>query len=81
MSLELPIINLLVYLQNPESQEAKAECLKAASSMELYSAFAIKDHRISEQDNSNFIDLQEDYFSQPLSDKMKDVRPQFHYQV
>jgi hypothetical protein len=80
-TLELPIVNLLVYLQNPLSKEAKAECIKAAQAMQTFSAFAVRDHRVSEADNSAFIDLQESYFSQPLADKMADVRADLHYQV
>jgi isopenicillin N synthase-like dioxygenase len=71
MSFELPIIKLWLYLQNPDSQVAKLECIKAAEAMEQYSAFAIEDKRVSEEDNAAFIDLQEEYFSQPLADKMK----------
>ena len=36
---------------------------------------------MSEDDNATFLDLLEDYFSQPLSDLEKDERPEVGYQV
>jgi isopenicillin N synthase-like dioxygenase len=46
-----------------------------------YSAFAVRDPRVTEQENSDFLDTLEDYFGQPDEIKIKDVRPDLHYQV
>lgn len=40
----------------------------------------MKDSRVSEQDNSVFLDLLEDYFAQPDEQLRKDIRPEFGYQ-
>ena len=36
---------------------------------------------MSENDNSDFLDMLEDYFDQDEDVKMKDCRPNYHYQV
>ena len=55
--------------------------LQAADALITYGALLLKDQRVSENDNANFLDLQEDYFAQPISDLKKDERPEFSYQV
>jgi len=35
----------------------------------------------AEADNDRFLDMMECYFSQPWETKLKDTRPQLHYQV
>lgn len=44
-------------------------------------ALVLHDSRVSESDNSAFLDLMEDYFSQPMSELEKDVRPELQYTV
>jgi hypothetical protein len=41
----------------------------------------LQDNRISEDDNATFLDLLEDYFSQPISELKQDERPELGYQV
>lgn len=41
----------------------------------------LHDSRALEQDNSNFLDLIEDYFNQPEAELKKDERPELSYQV
>ena len=36
---------------------------------------------MSEEDNSTFLDLLEDYFAQPEQDLKRDERPEFSYQI
>ncbi|KAL9644406.1 hypothetical protein ABK040_013635 [Willaertia magna] len=45
------------------------------------SALIIKDPRVTFDDNSTFIDTMEDYYNQPLEAKMKDVHPEWGYQI
>lgn len=78
----LPVIDLDLFLSQPlESQAVQDECKKAADALITYGALLLKDQRVSEDDNANFLDLQEDYFAQPISDLKKDERPEFSYQV
>lgn len=39
------------------------------------------DSRVSEDDNSKFLDLLEDYFNQPQAQLKRDERPELSYQV
>jgi hypothetical protein len=55
--------------------------VKAADALITYGALVLRDSRVSEEDNSRFLDLLEDYFDQPLSDLQKDERPELSYQV
>ncbi|KAJ3274374.1 hypothetical protein HDV01_002978 [Terramyces sp. JEL0728] len=77
----LPVIDLQPYINVPNSEAAQKECKKLAEAITAYSAFAIKDPRVTEQENSDFLDLMEDYFNQSHEEKLKDARPDLHYQV
>ncbi|KAK4225166.1 hypothetical protein QBC38DRAFT_483631 [Podospora fimiseda] len=82
VSMDLPIIDLDVFLNNPtESPEVQAECAKAAGALITYGALVLHDSRVSEQDNITFLDLLEDYFAQPEEDLKKDERPELSYQI
>ncbi|KAF3358562.1 hypothetical protein VdG1_00122 [Verticillium dahliae VDG1] len=82
LPMDLPIIDLDVFLNNPQdSPESKAECLKAANALITYGALVLHDSRVSEEDNTTFLDLLEDYFAQPREDLQKDERPELSYQI
>lgn len=49
--------------------------------MEKTSCLLIRDPRVSEADNNIFLDTLEKYFEQEHDVKMKDARPDYHYQV
>jgi hypothetical protein len=55
--------------------------LQAADALITYGALLLKDSRVAEEDNETFLDLLEDYFSQPVEDLKKDERPELGYQV
>ena len=80
-TLSLPVVDVNLYLEDPCSDAAIRECKKLAEACITYSAFAIRDDRVTEKDNQDYLNLIEDYFDQDLQDKMKDVRPEFSYQV
>ena len=49
--------------------------------MITYGALLLHDSRVSEEDNSVFLDLMEDYFALPEEELKKDERPELGYQV
>lgn len=80
--MDLPIVDLDVYLQNtPESEVVQSECRIAADALITYGALILHDSRVSEQDNATFLDLLEDYFAQDDELLRKDERPELSYQV
>ncbi|RHZ62267.1 hypothetical protein Glove_341g29 [Diversispora epigaea] len=74
-------IDLSLYLKDKNDLLAIKECQKAANALREYGILLVKDPRVTEKDNSQFIDLMEDYFAQPLEIKLKDSRPDIGYQV
>ncbi|KAF8807840.1 Clavaminate synthase-like protein [Phlegmacium glaucopus] len=82
MSMDLPVIDLDVFIASPHNSEAVIqECKKAAEALIVYGALVLHDSRVSEKDNATFLDLMEDYFNQPPDDLRKDERPELGYQV
>jgi hypothetical protein len=77
----LPVIDLDVFLADPASPAAHAECAKAAEALITHGALILHDSRVSEDDNSRFLDLLEDYFAQPEPTLRADERPELGYQV
>lgn len=81
-SMELPIIDLDVYLSNdPSSAAVQAECKKAADALIQYGALVLHDSRVAAKDNEDFLDLLEDYFAQPEDVLRRDERPELSYQI
>ncbi|KAG6841756.1 hypothetical protein C0991_007085 [Blastosporella zonata] len=54
---------------------------QAADALITYGALVLHDSRVSEEDNSIFLDLLEDYFAQPIEELKKDERPELSYQI
>lgn len=80
--MDLPIIDLDVFLREPRgSREVQDECKRAANALTTYGALVLRDSRVSEEENSTFLDLLEDYFAQPEEDLKKDERPELSYQI
>ncbi|EIN13939.1 Clavaminate synthase-like protein [Punctularia strigosozonata HHB-11173 SS5] len=78
----LPIIDLDIYLGESQSDpRVLTECSKAADALIAYGALILHDSRVSEADNSSFLDLMEDYFAQPTSLLKQDERPELGYQI
>ncbi|KAI1125831.1 Clavaminate synthase-like protein [Nemania abortiva] len=80
-AMDLPIIDLDVFLAAPTSPAALDECAKAARALITYGALVLRDSRVAEDDNAAFLDLMEDYFAQPVEALRRDERPEFNYQV
>jgi hypothetical protein len=82
LPMDLPIIDLDVFLNQPlNSEVVQTECRKAANALITYGALVLHDSRVSEDDNTTFLDLLEDYFAQPQEDLKKDERPELSYQI
>jgi hypothetical protein len=82
LSMDLPVIDLDIFLREPRgSQEVQGECRRAANALTTYGALVLHDSRVSEEDNSTFLDLLEDYFAQPEKDLKEDERPELSYQI
>ncbi|OCH94747.1 Clavaminate synthase-like protein [Obba rivulosa] len=77
----LPVIDLDVFRANPSSPSALVESKKAAEALIAYGALLVHDSRVSEDDNSTFLDMIEDYFAQPQEILQEDERPELSYQV
>jgi len=60
----LPVVDLDVFLTDPNSPEAKQQAQNAADALIWYGALVVKDSRVTEVDNEQFLDLMEDYFAQ-----------------
>ncbi|CAI4218031.1 unnamed protein product [Parascedosporium putredinis] len=82
LPMELPVIDLDVYLhQDIDSSLVQDECKKAAQALITYGALVLHDSRVSEDDNTTFLDLLEDYFAQPEERLREDERPELGFQV
>lgn len=82
LSMDLPVVDLDVFLHQPLDAPAVAtECKKAAEALITYGALVLHDSRVSEHDNDTFLDLLEDYFAQPEAALRRDERPELSYQI
>ncbi len=82
LRMDLPIIDLDVFLTQPrDSPAVQSECQKAAQALITYGALVLHDSRVSESDNTRFLDLLEDYFAQPEAILKRDERPELSYQI
>jgi isopenicillin N synthase-like dioxygenase len=82
---DLPVISIDAFLKRDESEEAAAasaeQCALAAKAFREYGCLVVKDSRVKEEQNQNFLDMLEDYFDRPNDTKMTEVRPDVSYQV
>ncbi|KAH7010029.1 hypothetical protein EDB80DRAFT_417926 [Ilyonectria destructans] len=82
LSMDLPVVDLDAYLNHPlDSDAVQTECRKAADALITYGALVLHDSRVSEHDNTAFLDLLEDYFDQPDHLLRNDERPELSYQI
>jgi hypothetical protein len=70
-----------IYLVLNVNETLISSVRKAAEALITYGALLLQDSLVSEDDNATFLDLLEDYFSQPISELKKDERPEVAYQV
>ncbi|GAA6013375.1 hypothetical protein JCM8202_003124 [Rhodotorula sphaerocarpa] len=77
----LPIVDLDVYRSSGDSDGSAAEARKTAEALIEYGALIVRDSRVSEDANDDFLDTMEDYFAQEAEALEEDLRPEVHYQV
>jgi non-haem dioxygenase in morphine synthesis N-terminal len=75
---ELDVIDFTAYLNGDGPGDLPKRVLE---SLRNTSCLVVKDPRVTEQQNEDFLDLMESYFSLPREQKMKDARPELSYQV
>jgi len=81
MADQLTPVDLSAFLNDKNSEQALSDCKKVAQTLRATSCLVLRDPRVAESENSNFIDMMEKYYEQPLEKKMKDVHPELHYQL
>ncbi|KAF8585134.1 Clavaminate synthase-like protein [Ramaria rubella] len=78
----LPIVDLDIFLSSQSTDEqVSRECKRAADALITFGALILRDSRVEEEDNVKFLDLFEDYFSQPEALLKRDERPELAYQI
>ena len=82
-SVEIPVIELSKWLNRSSDDSAEVQELaqQVARCFEQTGVLIVRDPRVSESDNNTFVDLMEKYYNQPDEVKLKDARPELHYQV
>ncbi|KAF2073569.1 hypothetical protein CYY_005118 [Polysphondylium violaceum] len=79
--MEPTVIDITRFLENPNSAEALEDCLALVKTLQQTSCLVIKSPKVNEEDNSRFLDMMEQYYEQPTEDLMKDVHPEWSYQL
>jgi isopenicillin N synthase-like dioxygenase len=87
----VPVIDLAPWLAVKSSDDklsedamtdaCKEECRRVADALYKYGIICIRDPRAPEAENDAFLDMLEQYFSQPEEELKSDVRPDVSYQV
>lgn len=77
----LPEIPLNLFLLDHDNADAKESCLELAKALQHFGAVVVRDPRVTTTDNTRFLTLMESYYALPETTKMKDARPELHYQV
>lgn len=86
---DLPTIDVNAFLQckdGPLSERAHRECLKVVQCLHKFGILMIRDPRVNEKDNDDYIDLMEHYFEQTgkrhyAGETISDFRPEHHWLV
>ena len=83
-SIKVPIVDVKAFLT--EAPSSKHDCKEVAESLAKYGCLIIKDPRVNQSQNDQFIDMMEKYFSKRGQDfyqtkKAQDVYPEYSFQV
>jgi isopenicillin N synthase-like dioxygenase len=76
---KFPVIDLASYLS--QSGDWAGSCEKIAHLLHQFGILIVKDPRVDDQLNTNFLDMMEQYYEQPEEVRLQDARPDVHYQV
>lgn len=79
---EVPVIDVSKFLKRDENYEQ--ECKKVADSLHQYGILIWRDPRVNEQDNEDYLDLMENYFSTTSKKyyegkNLEDCKPEFNF--
>lgn len=80
----LPTFDLAPMLALERGQQSEAVeqlCQAVATCLRDTGCVVISDPRVKAEDNMAFLDMMERYFAQSTAAKMKDARPDLHFQV
>lgn len=82
-SLKVPIVDVEPFLKG---QAATQDCKTVAEALKQYGCLIIKDPRVNQQENSQFLDMMEKYFSKRAADLyngrvVADIYPNYDFQV
>jgi isopenicillin N synthase-like dioxygenase len=85
-TLDLPVIDLRPILDEDLTKDILSESVfleasKAFEALSRYGILIVRDPRVTEEDNDNFLNLMERYFGADSSSKDKDVRSDVFFQV
>lgn len=64
-----------------QGEAAEAMSTSMATCLSETGCLIVRDPRVGKSDNETFLDLMESYFEQPDEVKLRDARPELHYQV
>ena len=80
----LPTFDLSLML-GPEgdrsSERVQQLCRAVANCLRETGCLVVRDPRVKAEDNKAFLDMMERYFAQSTAAKLKDTRPELHFQV
>ena len=83
-NLKVPIIDVEPFLSGKGNR--LEECKTVAESLHKYGCLIIKDPRVNQQENSQFLDMMEKYFAKRAADlyqgkAVADIYPNYDFQV
>ena len=79
----IPVIDIQAYLEK-DSDKWENECKKVASSLHHFGILIVKDPRVDENENDDYLDLVEKYFDNAgkkyyAGEVLEDCKPEFNY--
>lgn len=64
-----------------QGEPAEAVAVSMARCLSETGCLIVRDPRVGKAENETFLNLMEEYFDQPEEVKLRDARPELHYQV
>jgi len=74
-----PVIDLAAFLNNQSGDSAS--CTQIATLLREFGMLIVKDPRVDDSLNTNFLNMMEQYYDQAAEVRAQDSRPDVHYQV
>lgn len=79
----IPVIDIQAYLDK-NSETWKSECEKVAQSLHNFGVLIVKDPRVDQKQNDEYLDLVENYFDVTskkfyAGEVLEDCKPQFNF--